>query len=318
MVFAKISRCSFLLILFLSGFLFAQEDSLKLPYPLQKFAKEMTQAVMLLDYDKALAIAWEIKSKDSGAGCVWENMILISRFDDLGDTLDMIRADQNLSECKAGGLWETLRDFEKGFTQSALGHSVKGALGTRAAAKVFGESEDPDARAFFAVYAYYVDQSFSWVPFFSDNREEYIRVLRERSLHSELFAPLFGTSLIWIYYDRGEFQHALALADQFLVRYPGHPVFLQIRADMLYALKNYEAAAAIYEKSAAEYPERSGYSIRYWCAVMNLILIYGDMGNTEKKEAWLKRLDHESFRALKRWLPASLLQSLKKKSGLQV
>ncbi len=316
MVFAKKIRYSFLLILFLPGVLFAQEDSLKLPFPLQKPAKEMTQAVMLADYDKALAMAQEIESKDSGIGCVWENMILISRFDDLGDTLDMIRADQNLSECKARGLWETLRDFEKGFAQSALGNSIKGALGTRSAAKIFGESNDPDAQAFFAVYAYYVDQSFSWVPFFSDNREEYIRVLRERSLRSELFAPLFATSLVWIYYDRGEFQNALALADQFLSRYPEHPVFLQIRADMLYALKNYEAAAAIYEKSAADYLKRSGYSIRYWCAVMNLILIYGDMGNTEKREAWQKKLNHESFRSLKRWLPASLLQSLKKKSGV--
>lgn len=302
------------LIFFIPGVLFAQEEkSLELPVPLREPALKAMHAVMLLQYDRALEFAEGIAALDLGVGCVWKNIILISRYDDLGDTLDILKADEDLLQCNARGLWGTLRDFERGYTQSALGHSIKGALNTRAAAKIFGATDDPDALAFFAVYAYYVDQSLSWVPFFSDDREKYVEDLQERALNSGLFWPLFSTSLVWIYYDREEFSKALLLTDQVLLRYPEHPVFLQIRADMLYRLKNYGEAAAIYEKSARDYFERSGPSIRYWCAAMNLVLIYDDMGNIEKRDLWRKKLDDDAFRALKRWLPGSLFQSLKSK-----
>ncbi|MBO7511525.1 MAG: hypothetical protein J6T54_00930, partial [Fibrobacter sp.] len=195
-------------------------------------------------------------------------------------------------------------------------HSVKGAMTTRSAAKAFEDSKELEARAFFAIYAYYIDKSFSWVPFKSDNRELYLATLDSASQKSERFWPLFLTPLIWMHYDKEDFATGLSLAERGLKRAPNHPVMLQIKADMLYRLKKYTEAADIYERSAADYLKRTGKSIRYWCSALNLIRIYSDKGDKAKAEAWRKTLDDPKFEELKDWMPGSLMDDLKKKKLL--
>ena len=87
-------------------------------------------------------------------------------------------------------------------------------------------------------------------------------------------------------------------------------MLLQIKADMLYKLRRYKEAAAIYEKSASDYRARAGKSIRYWCAVMNLVRIYADKGDTQKMEAWRKELSDPEFARWRHWMPASLVDDL--------
>ena len=225
-------------------------------------------------------------------------------------------AGANLEKCTASGLWEALRKFEIGYVQNETGHSVKGAMTTRSAAKLFEESPELEARAFFAIYAYYVDNSFSWVPFKSDRRAEYLAVLDSASSASKRFWPLFLTSLVWMYYDKGDFNAGLKLSLRGLAKAPDHPVLLQIKADMLYKLRRYKEAAAIYEKSAADYLKRTGKSIRYWCAVMNLVRIYADKGDSQKAESWRKELSDPEFAKWRRWMPASLVDDLKSRDLL--
>ena len=86
---------------------------------------------------------------------------------------------------------------------------------------------------------------------------------------------------------------------------------LQIKADMLYRLKRYDEAAVIYEQSAAEYMERTGKSIRYWCSVLNLIRIYHDAGNETKAKEQRKMLKDPEFEKQKKWMPESLMDDLK-------
>ncbi len=290
--------------------------TLKLPAGEGDLWVRATSSTMALRYGDAMEAAKKLRATNEGAGCVLENIVRISLYDDKGDTTALIKAGKLLEGCKTEGLWDALRRFEIGYVQGETGHSVKGAMTTRSAAKVFEDSEELEARAFFAIYAYYIDKSFSWVPFKSDNREQYLATLDIASKKSERFWPLFLTPLIWMHYDKEDFGTGLKLAERGLSRAPGNPVMLQIKADMLYRLKRYDEAAEIYEKSAADYRERTGESIRYWCSVLNLVRIYHDAGKPEKAEQWRKRLDSPGYRALKGWMPGSLTDDLEKRKLL--
>jgi tetratricopeptide (TPR) repeat protein len=312
-----IMLCRFLLIsLMLSGFAFAENLTLALPDSLSQLVSKATAQTMALKYGDAMATAKTLRSHNEGAGCVLENIVRISIYDDLGDTAALFTAGKQLEKCKSEGMWDALRKFELGYVQSETGHSVSGALKTRSAAKMFEDSKDQEARAFYAIYAYYVDKSFSWVPFKSDHREEYLAVLDSASKKSTRFWPLFLTPLIWMHYDKEDFNTGLKLAERGLAKAPNHPVMLQIKADMLYRLKRYDEAADIYEKSAADYMKRKGASIRYWCSVLNLIRIYHDAGKKDKAAEQRAKLDDPKYRAIESWMPGSLMDDLKKRKLL--
>ena len=273
-------------------------------------AEQVTEKSMALDYDGAMSLAKKVRASENGVGCVLENIVRVSRYDDLGDTLALIHAGENLEKCESTGLWEALRKFELGYVQSETGHSMKGAMSTRSAAKLFEESPEQEARAFYAIYAYYVDKSFSWVPFKSDHRAEYLAVLDSASSSSKRFWPLYLTSLVWMHYDKGDFNAGLKLATRGLSKAPHHPVLLQVKADMLYRLKHYKEAAIIYEKSAEDYYKRTGKSIRYWCAVMNLVRIYADLGDLVHMQKWREKLSDDTFKKMRNWMPGSLVDDL--------
>ena len=303
--------------LVLSALCFADEPlTLSLPKDQAELWSKATSATMALRYGDALELSKKLRAQNEGVGCVLENIVRISAYDDKGDTSALFRAGKYLENCKTTGLWDALRRFEMGFVQGEMGHSVKGAMTTRSAAKAFEDSKELEARAFFAIYAYYIDKSFSWVPFKSDHRDEYLAVLDSASKNSARFWPLFLTPLIWMYYDKEDFSTGLKLSERGLSKAPNHPVMLQIKADMLYRLKRYKEAAAIYEKSAADYLKRTGASIRYWCSVLNLIRIYHDAGDKAKAAEYRKKLESPSYKALEGWMPGSLMDDLKSRKLL--
>ena len=310
----RILKTIFCALFALAAFCLADEPlTLSLPQGQAELWTKATSATMALRYGEAFELAKKLRAENEGAGCVLENIVRISVYDDKGDTAALQKAGNYLESCKTAGLWDALRRFEMGFVQGETGHSVKGAMTTRSAAKAFEDSKELEARAFFAIYAYYIDKSFSWVPFKSDNRELYLATLDSASQKSERFWPLFLTPLIWMHYDKEDFATGLKLAERGLKRAPNHPVMLQIKADMLYRLKKYDEAAEIYERSATDYLKRTGKSIRYWCSVLNLIRIYSDKGDKAKADAWRKLLDDPKYNELKSWMPGSLMDDLKKK-----
>ena len=301
----------FIPLLIAAGMSFADNHSFALSATQNALAEQVTQKTMELDYVEAFNLARKLRLENDGVGCLFQNIIHISLYDDKGDTASLKVAAKNLESCKTEGLWEALRNYEIGYVLSETGHAVKGAMQTRSAAKMFEESRELEAQAFYAIYAYYVDNSLGWLPFKSDNRDAYLKTLDEASLKSNRFWPLFLTPLIWIHYDRKDFQKGLELAERGLKKAPNHPIMLQIKADMLYRLKRYDEAAVIYEQSAAEYMERTGKSIRYWCSVLNLIRIYHDAGNETKAKEQRKKLKDPEFEKQKDWMPESLMDDLK-------
>ncbi len=302
--------------LLLASLSFAENLTLALPDSLENLVEKATAQTMALDYKAALNTAQALKAKNEGVGCVIESIVRVSMYDDLGDTTALYKANESLEKCKAQGLWQGLQMFELGFVQSETGHSIKGAMKTRSAAKLFEDSKELDPQAFYAIYAYYVDQSFSWLPFKSDNRSHYLSVLDSASQVSKRFWPLFLTPLVWMYYDKEDFKKGLDLSERGLRKSPNHPVLLQIKADMLYRLKRYDEAAKIYEQSAESYLKRTGKSIRYWCSVLNLIRIENDKGDQKAAQAWREKLKDSAYKALEKWMPGSLMDDLKKRKLL--
>ena len=308
-----------LFVLILSLHLFAKENAFDSTFSLGKWNSEISAILDLTvsqKYKDAFLKLETFKTSNANIACVLEGIIHISRYDDLGDTLSLFRADTVLNRCKSIGYWDALRVFEIGYVQSELGHSFKGAMSTKNAAGKFEDSENTDARAFYAIYAYYMNDALNWIPFISDKREKYLKDLTFGAKNSAWFWPLFTTSLIWMHYDRKEYEIGLELADSVLKKIPEHPVFLQIKADMLYRLERYSEAAVIYESSAKNYFIRTGYSIRYFCAAANLIRIYHDMNNAEKETEWKSVLKSEAFLKIKHWMPKSLMEDLKDKDLL--
>lgn len=292
----------------------ASEASLfTLPETLQSEAKHTFDFVLQTNYSEAYAAIQKIQDKKPGAACVIRGIVRLSEFDDTGDTLALFTAEKELSKCSAEGSWDILREFELGYAHTAMGHSIKGALGTRKAAKKFEDAEDLDAQAFYAIYAYYVDDGLSFLPFVSDHREDYLKVLESGSARSELFWALYATPLAWMYYDRQEYDKALNVVERSLAKSPKNPVFLQMKADMLYKLERFTEAAKIYERSASDYLNRTGKSVRYWCAIGNLARIYREMGNSEKSLQNADLFKSPEYKKIEKWMPASLVKDLKKK-----
>lgn len=274
---------------------------------------KVMQLIVNGKYKEAKQESKNITEKNQGIACILEGMVLIGQYDDLGDTTAILTATKLLNKCKSDGHWEALRIFQLGYTQSEQGHSLKGAINTKSAAKIFEKSNDRDSKAFYAIYAYYMNNALNWLPFVNDNSNTYLQALTQGAKNSKWFWPLFTTSLIWMHYDREEYDKGLQLANSALKRVPNHPVFLQIKADMLYRMKQYKQAAQIYEASASDYLTRTGKSLRYWCAVANLIRIYHDAKNEQQKIKWQKELNAPEFNAIKDWMPASLMTDLKER-----
>jgi tetratricopeptide (TPR) repeat protein len=226
-------------------------------------------------------------------------MVFASRFDDLGDTLDLDSALFVLEKCKTSSYWEPLRRYEIGLVNSIFGNTIKSILETRSAAQVFEERTDADSKAFYAIYGYYAEALTNWLPFFTSKRETYLADLKKSFERSKMFSPVFGNSLIWILYEEKKYTQALDIANTMLERYAEHPVILQTKADMLFKLGRVEEAISIYRQSEAHYAKRSPNSIRYWCAVANL-------AKMTKDDFWKQKLQSREYRLIQHWMPEGI------------
>ena len=238
---------------------------------------EILEHVYKTDYGKAFE-----EAKDD---CVLKGIIFATRFDDLGDTLDLDSAMNALVNCKASGLWEPLRIYEIGLIHSIMGNSLKGILEARNAALEFEKLGDIDSKAFFAAYTYYSP--------FSAFKEKDLKTGYEQS---KLFSPIFANTLIWIYYEEKKYAEALEITNALLKKYPAHPVIMQTKADMLFKLGRSNEAIDIYKISEMLYARRAPNSIRYWCAVANLAKMTND-------DFWKNKLKSKEYNSIKHRMP---------------
>jgi tetratricopeptide (TPR) repeat protein len=258
-------------------------------------AELVLERIYKTEYNEAFKEISKLPQNDSNI-CVLKGIVFISRFDDLGDTLDLDSALSVLTKCKAGDFWEPLRRYEIGLLNSILGNTIKSIKETREAALIFAKREDVDSKAFYAIYGYYSDALTNWLPFVSSKRKIYIADLKIGFEQSKMFSPVFGNSLIWMLYDNKKHSAALEIVNSILEKYLEHPVFTQTKADILFKMGRVEEAISIYKQSEAFYAKRAPNSIRYWCAVANL-------AKMTKDDFWKEKLQSKEYQAMKRWMP---------------
>jgi tetratricopeptide (TPR) repeat protein len=265
------------------------------------------------------------------ASCFLQSMISLARYDDLGGVSTLKKLNLYLEQCvekiekkdiAEKDWWLALLGFQKGYTEQALGDNLSAALSMRSATKYAENISYSDAQSFQALYSYYMDQltaGISWIPFVDDNRSQHILQLKKAAKHSLYFKTLFSNALIWIYYERKEYQAALNLTRSLLKRNPQHPVFLQIEADMYFRLQEYQRAAQIYEENRRLYSVRAPGSVRYYSATANLMRIYQESAEPDKV-AKIPSLQSEfktdSYTVVRPYMPASLLNDLAERNLL--
>jgi len=250
-------------------------------------AETVLENLYKTNYRQAFA---EISSmpKEDSTRCVLKGIAYVSRFDDLGDTLDLDSALFVLKNCKTNGFWESLRLFEISFVNSVLGNTLNSILEARNAALAFEKLGDLDSKAFYAIYAHYN-------PFVESRLED----LKKGFENSRLFSPLLGNTLAWVYHDKKKYTEALEVTSALLKRYPNHPIVLQVRADMLFKLGRVQEAVSIYKNSEALYSKRAPNSIRYWCAVANLAKMTGE-------DFWKEKLKSVEYKRIQHWMPETI------------
>jgi len=249
-----------------------------------KDAESVLENIYKTDYNKAFSEI-SLMAKDDSSKCVLEGIAYVSRFDDLGDTLDLDSALLVLKNCKTGGFWEPLRRYEISFVNSTLGNTLKSILEARNAAIIFEKLGDLDSKAFYAIYTHYN-------PIAKSKLED----LKNGFENSRLFSPILGNAYMWILYDKKKYAEALEIANTLLKRYPEHPIIMQNRADMLFKLGKVQEAVSIYKESEALYAKRASNSIRYWCTVANLAKMTGD-------DFWKEKLKSVEYKRIMHWMP---------------
>ncbi len=251
-------------------------------------AESVLENIYKTNYNKAFS-ELSLMAKEDSSKCVLAGIAYVSRFDDLGDTLDLDSALFALKNCKTLGFWDALRLYEISFINSILGNTLKSILEARSAALIFEKLGDLDSKAFYAIYNYYN-------PIAQFKPED----LKNGFENSPLFSPILGNAYMWILYDKKKYTEALEIANTLLKRYPRHPIILQNRADMLFKLGRVQEAIYIYKESEALYAKRAPGSIRYWCTVANL-------AKMTKDDFWKEKLNSVEYKRIMHWMPEGIL-----------
>jgi len=271
-------------------------------------------------------------------GCVLQAMNTLARYDDLGNPKLLQAARKTLQECATdlqktmdqssrdelsqseNRFWMGFIHFQDGYAATELGENLNGALSMRKGAKILEELKVyRDAQALYSIYGYYIDQltkGISWMPWVDDNRDQYIGSIREAAINSPYFSPLFATTLTWVHYDRQEYTKAMNLVKLLQKKSPNHRVFEQMEADMLFRMGNFQKARDIYEQSLTRYSTVAPQSVRWFCAIGNLMRICQDQGDLAGVTKYQKLLQQPKWKNIKPFMPGSLLKDLERRNLL--
>ena len=83
-------------LLMVAGISFADELSFALSPAQNALAEQVTQKTMELNYVEAFNLARKLRLENDGVGCVFQNIIRVSMYDDKGDTTSLKVAAKNL------------------------------------------------------------------------------------------------------------------------------------------------------------------------------------------------------------------------------
>ncbi len=252
---------------------------------------------------------------------LFEAIVWVARYNDLGKKSDLSRAKkllESLAKEDAFGdslakdrFGQALLQIQIGFIEQAQGNSLSGIRHLRAGANQMEDLSFAEASGFYALYAYYLNQATTWIPFVSDESQAYLKTLLHLSQSSPYFKSLFANAAGWMLFDQKKFDEAIALIKPFSEE-KSNRVFHQMKADLLRRAGHHEEARKVYEENRARYQKvNAEFCDRDLAAWANLALLKSLEG--DRKGALI---EIENVRKIitqtTRELPPSLVDELEK------
>jgi tetratricopeptide (TPR) repeat protein len=251
-------------------------------------------------------------------GALLNALTAFARYDDLSDLKDLSRAGtalrraDTLAQKLADPFWLGVMEFQRGYELTLRGHELKGAMATRAGAQRLGAIlANSDAAGMVAIYAYYLSEATSWLPFVSDRRGQSLQALEQGTRESRYFSALYRNALVWILWDRSELARAEALAAEVVGAHPGNRIFQQVQGDVQRKAGKLEPARTSYRKSLERYATDAPGSIRHLSALGNMALIAHLQGNAAEAKTFAAQLQAKLPPQRDR-MPPSLMKELEK------
>lgn len=288
------------------------------------------ERVYAMDYAGAEGAIHNALPPSHPAGVLLRGLIHSARFNDLGDTLSLHRAQVLFQEVESIGnanghggeekFYRGIARLQLSVLYSAQGKRLRAAL---KAASGIGELEEVsgllEASLAREVYRYYrgrLLRYFSWLPFVADGDDSPREFLEKHHGQSHYFRSFFLIPLIWMEFDAGRYRYGLSLSQDFLNAHPDNRLFRSIRADFLYKLERHREAAEEFESLRAEYADSlrecqgACLPLGYLGAVGNLVRVYAAMGETRKSQQALSQW--KAHKRHHRWLASSLREDLER------
>lgn len=222
------------------------------------------------------------------------------------------------SDRSTKGRWlSMLGSSQQSYLHALRGEEFQATLSGRRAAGlaqglVESGAEDPDVWGVLGGYRFWKAQTLG--PLRSvlggDTRTAGL-VLTEKAAGARTpLREIWRTSLLWIRFERKEFDLALEVACQGLAEYPGNRLYRQAEGDVLFRLGRLDESLDRYRKSWVEYTGLETLPVNRQSAAGNLARIHFASGRRDSARAWLDTLDAPRYKATRRWLPPSLVREL--------
>lgn len=261
-----------------------------------QFEKELDQgvnAILAQKYDSAETMANRMikKAPKSPAGYFLKATTLVASYYDKTDTtrLKEFYAITNrivaLTENRREPIMQLYRGAAFAYSSIMLAKEGKWISGARTGKKssdIFKAMikkgvESADALGMLGSYHYWTSAfiaRFSWLSFIKDRREEGIAEMTIALRKARYLKFALYNSLLWVYYDHGRLESALALCDDALRLYPGHRIFLQARMHVLYKMGKYLEARDLAIRLMQEWKGLEVIPVNYNNVKIKLAIIY--------------------------------------------
>jgi tetratricopeptide (TPR) repeat protein len=233
---------------------------------------------------------------------LFQGIVYVAKFNDLGNKKLLNKAQLSLKI--AEDLSSTIDEpndeikfasalilIQKGFVSQSLGNSMSGMSDLRGGANDMEDLPYLEGKGFYYLYAYYLNQATSWIPFVSDDSKEYLKHLVMLSKQSPLFASLFANAAGWMHFDQKEYQKAMDLIKRFSLQ-KNQRVFHQMTADLLRKAGKLEEAQKVYVENRSKYKNSNAlHCSRDLAAWANLALISKIKGQDEEAKQEMKQIN---------------------------
>lgn len=294
--------------------------------PTSKAYQEAMTASTLGRHQEAESLARTWSRARTPEGLVLQAVVSLSRFADLHDLPALERSRTSLDRARA--LLEgaaspherfllALTYSQDAFLAGLEGRNLSSALAGRKAANLCQDLlsegfDSPDLRGIVGGYLFWKAQALGPMRFAmgGDTRDKGLLWTQSAAAVPGPFQEAYRTSLMWIHFERGEFDKGLALARAGLTACPGNRLYKQAEGDMLYRSGLFPPALESYRLSWTQYAGLEAIPANRMAAAGNLAKIHLSMGRADSARAWLDTLDAPRYLKTRRWLPPSLVHDL--------